>query len=146
MPRFFGRFEVDRVHFDQGKVAFSFVGHSDLTGNNISGAQIEFADLRRGDVDVVRARQVAVIRRSEKAIAFGKHFQYSFGKDKAMLFSLRLQDGKYEILFAHFAGFGNLVFLGYFGEFLDVKGLQLADVQLLAFLVQGFLDGNFLVA
>ena len=63
-----------------------------------------------------------------------------------MLFSLRLQDGKYEILFAHFAGFGDLVLLGNFGEFLDVKRLQLTDVQLLAFFVQSFLDGNFLIA
>ena len=56
VARFLGRLEVDRVDFDQREVALAFLGRADLAGDGVAGAQVEAADLRRRDVDVVRAR------------------------------------------------------------------------------------------
>ena len=62
-----------------------------------------------------------------------------------MLFRLGLQNGEYKVLLAHLAGFCNLVFLGNFGELLDIQRLQFTYVKLFPFLVQCFLDGDFFI-
>ena len=56
VARFLGRLEVDGVDFDQREVTLAFLGRADLAGDGVAGAQIETADLRRRDVNVVGAR------------------------------------------------------------------------------------------
>ena len=51
-----GRLEVDRVHLDEREVALVLLGRADLAADGVAGAQVELADLRGRDVDVVRAR------------------------------------------------------------------------------------------
>ena len=50
-----GRLEVDRVHLDEREVALVLLRRADLAADGVARAQVELADLRRRDVDVVRA-------------------------------------------------------------------------------------------
>ncbi len=146
VARLLGRLEIDRVDFDQRQVALPLVRHADLPGDDIARPQVEFAYLGRGDVDVVRPGQVVVVGRPQKSVSLGEDLEHPFGEDQPVFFRLGLQDGENQVLFAHLAGFRDIVFFGDLGEFLDVERLQLTDVQLLPFLVERLLDGDFLVA
>ena len=56
LARHVGVLEVDRLDLDQREVALPFLRRADLAGDGVAGAQVEAADLRRRDVDVVRDR------------------------------------------------------------------------------------------
>ena len=47
VPRDFRILEVDGFDFDQREVAFAVFGRADLSGNGVTGAEIELANLRR---------------------------------------------------------------------------------------------------
>jgi hypothetical protein len=91
-----------------------------LTGDCVAGAEVEFADLRGRDVDIVRAGEVVVFRRAEESESVGEAFQNAFGKDQAVLFGLCAQYLKDQFLLAHPARAGNVQFLGNLGEVGDV--------------------------
>ena len=112
VARFLGRFEVDRVNFDQREIAFAFFGRADLAGDGVAGAQIEPADLRRRDVDVIRSRQIVIFGRAQEAEAVRQAFQHAFGEDQAALFRLRLQDLENQFLFAQAGGASDAQILG----------------------------------
>ena len=103
VARDFRVLEVDRFDFDQREVALAVFRRADLAGDGVAGAQIELADLRRRDVDVVRARQVVVFRRAQEAEAVGQAFQHAFGEDQAVLFGLGAEDLEDQLLLAHAA-------------------------------------------
>ena len=69
VARLVGRLEVDRLDLDQREVALAFLRRPDLPGHRVAGLQVELADLRRRDVDVVGARQVVVVGRAQEAEA-----------------------------------------------------------------------------
>ena len=73
-----GMLKVYSFNLDQGKVTLALLGRADLTGYSITGLQIELPDLRRGDIDIIRSRQVVVIRRTEKSESLRQAFQNSF--------------------------------------------------------------------
>jgi hypothetical protein len=104
VARFLGRLEVDGVDFDEREVALAFLGRADLAGDGVAGAQIEAADLRGRDVDVVGAGQVVVLGRAQEAEAVGQAFEHAFGEDQAALFGLRLQDLEDQFLLAQAGG------------------------------------------
>src|SRR3984893_5626785 len=108
IARDFGVLEINGLHLDQCEVAFAVLGWTDLPGNGVSGAQVEFPDLRGRDVDVIRSGKVVVLRRAEKAEAIRKAFQYAFGEDQPALFGLGAQDLKNQFLLAHTAGASNV--------------------------------------
>ena len=142
VTRFFGRLKVYGIHLYQSQISLPFVRHADLAGYDVAGPQIELSDLRRRDVDVVRAWKIAVVRGPEKAVAFREDLQDSFGEDQPVLLGLSLQDCENEILLAHLADVRDLVFLAELGQLLDVQSLQFAYVKLLPFLLQSLLDGD----
>ena len=107
--------EVDRFDLDQGEVAFTFFRRTHLAGNRVAGAEIESADLRRRDVDVVRPREVVVFGRAQKSEAVRQTLQHAFGEDQAALLRLRLQHGKNQILLAHAGGVFHAQVLGQLG-------------------------------
>src|SRR3972149_6143800 len=53
-----GRLAVDLVDLDQREVALAVLGGADLALDGVAGVQVEAADLRGADVDVVGAREV----------------------------------------------------------------------------------------
>ena len=51
-------------------------------GHGVAGVQVELADLRRRDVDVVGAGQVVVVGRAQEAEAVGQRLEHAFGEDR----------------------------------------------------------------
>ncbi len=106
VARLFGRFEVDRFDLDQREILFAFMRRTNLAADGVAGLQIELADLRRRNVNVIRTGQVVVIGRAEKTVTIGQDFQHAFGEDVAFFFALGLQDLEDEVLLAQAAGAG----------------------------------------
>src|SRR5579863_381417 len=104
VTRLFGRLEVDRLDLDQRKIFFTFVRRTDLAADGVAGLQIEFADLRRGNVNVIRTRKVVVVGRAEKTVAIRQDLKYAFSEDVAFFFALRLKDLEDQVLLAQAAG------------------------------------------
>ncbi len=126
---FLGRLKVDGVDFDEREIAFAFLGRADLSGDGIAGAQIEAADLRRRDVDVVGAGQVIVFRRAQEPESVGQAFEDAFGEDEAALFGLGLEDLEDQLLLAQSGGAGDAEILGDLVELLDAHVLELHQVE-----------------
>ena len=78
---FLGILEIQRIDFEQSKIALAFFGASDVTVDRVAGAQSKAADLRRRNVNVVRTGQVICFRRSQKTEAIGQHFNDAFADD-----------------------------------------------------------------
>ena len=122
--RDFRVFEVDRFDLDEREVALAILGRANLAGNGIAGAEVELANLRRRDVDVVRAREIVVFRRAQEAEAVRQAFQHSFGEDQPVLFRLGAEDLEDQLLLAHARRAGNVQFLGDFRQVGDVLVFQ----------------------
>ena len=129
---FLGRLKVDGVDFDQRKVTLAFLGRADLAADGVAGAQIEAADLRGRDVDVVGTRQVVVFRRAQKAEAVGQAFEHAFREDQAALLRLHLQDLEDELLFAESGEALDAQIFGDLVELLDAHVLQLHQIESVA--------------
>src|SRR5438876_449745 len=82
---------------DQRKIFFPFMRGTHLAADGVAGFQVEFADLRRRNVNVVGAGKVIVVRRTQKAVAIRQDFQHSFSKDVSFFFALSLQDFEDEV-------------------------------------------------
>ncbi len=104
----FGRFEVDRLDLDQREVLFALVRRTHVAGDGVAGLEVELADLRGRDVDIVRAGQVVVVGRAEEAVAVGQDFKHAFGEDVSFFFALRLENLEDQVLFAEAAGAGDV--------------------------------------
>ena len=91
--------------------------------------QVELADLRRGDVDVVGPRQVVVFGRAQEPEAIRQAFQHALGKDQAALFSLGLEDFENQFLFAQTGGAGNPHVLSHLVQLLDTHILERHQIQ-----------------
>ena len=103
-----GRLEVDRVHLDEGEVALVLLGRADLAADGVAGAQVELADLRGRDVDVVGPGQVAVLGGAQEAEAVGQDLQHALGEDQPFLLRLRAQDLEDQLLLLHGGRAGDL--------------------------------------
>ena len=129
LARDVGMLEVDRLDFDQGEVALAFLRRAHLAGDGVAGAQVEAADLRRRNVDVVRTGQVVVLGRAQEAEAVRQALQHAFGEDQARLLGLRLQDREDQVLLAHAGGVLDAELLGDLGEIGKLHLLEHADVE-----------------
>ena len=136
------RLEVDRVHLDQREVALVLLGRADLAGDGVAGAQVELADLRRRDVDVVRSRQVAVFGRAQEAEAVGQDLQHALREDQALLLGLGAQDLEDQLLLLHGRGAGDLQRLGHRGQLRDVHLLEVGEVEAVARVLGGAAVGR----
>ena len=126
---FLRRLEVDGVDFDQGEVALAFFGRPDLAGDGVARAQIEAANLRGRDVNVIGAWQVVVFGCAQKAEAIGQAFENAFGEDQPALFGLRLENLKNEFLFAKAGCPGHAQIFSSLVEGLDTHILQLDQIE-----------------
>ena len=96
--------EIERVDLQQREIAFAFFRAADLAFDGVAGAQAEAADLRRRDVDVVRARQIVGVGRAEEAEAVGEHLDDALADDVGFCNRELLEDGEHQLLLAHGAG------------------------------------------
>ena len=104
VARLFGRLEVDGLDLDQGEVFLAFVGRADVAADGVAGFEVEFANLRGRDVDVVGAGQIVVVGRAQEAVAVGQNLEHAFGKDVAFFFALGLKNLEDQVLLAEAAG------------------------------------------
>ncbi len=104
--------EIDLGDLEQGEVALPFLGRADLAGDGVAGAQIEAADLRGGNVDVVRAGKVIGIRGAQEAETVREDFENPFAENGAVLLRGGVEDGEDQILLAHPGGALDLQFFG----------------------------------
>src|SRR5688500_1949034 len=91
--------------------------------------QIELSDLRGRDVDVVRARQIAVVGRAQEAEAVRERLEHPFGEDESALRRLRLQNLEDQILLAKSAGTLDGQVLRHLRQLLNAHLLQVDDVE-----------------
>jgi hypothetical protein len=91
--------------------------------------QVEAADLRGRDVNVVGAGEVGSVRRAQKAEAIREDFHRSFAVDAFAFFGLVFQEGEDEVLLAHPVGAVNFVGDGHFQKFGDVLVFQVGQVH-----------------
>ena len=129
VSRFVRMLEVDGFDLDQGEIALSIFRRTYLAGNGIAGAQIELADLRRRNVDVVRSGQIVVVRRAEESESVRQGFENAFTEDEAALFGLRLQDLEDQFLLPHSGSSLNVEVLGNLRQRRDVHFLKLGNVH-----------------
>ena len=101
---FSGGSRVDLVDLDQREVALAVLGRSDLALDGVAGVQVEAADLRRTDVDVVRTGQVGRVRRAQEAESVGQDLQGSFAEDAFAFLGLVLQQREDKVLLAQAVG------------------------------------------
>ena len=69
-----------------------------MAGHRVAGAQIEALDLRRRDVDVVRAVEVVPVLAAKKAVALGQDLEHALAGERDLLIEQFLLDLKNEIL------------------------------------------------
>ena len=101
VARLLGLLEVDGLDLDEREVALAFLRRTNLTGDRVAGLQVELANLRRRDVDVVGARQVVVVGRAQESEPVRQHLEHALREDEAALLGLRLQDLEDQLLLAH---------------------------------------------
>ena len=124
-----GVFGVHGLDLEQGEEAFLVLGRTDLAGDQVAGLEVEAADLRRGDVNVLRAGQVIEAAGAEEAEAFGEHFQDAFGEQHAGALGVLLEDLENHLVLAHRAEILDAHFLGHVVEVGHGHGLELGDVH-----------------
>jgi hypothetical protein len=87
--------------------------------------KVEAANLRRRDVDVVGAREVARVRGPQEAEAVREHLEHAFAEDADAFLGLILKERKDDFLLAHAVGAV---------DFLGVRHVdQLGDMQVFEF-------------
>src|SRR6185437_4655537 len=98
-----------------------------VAGDGVAGLEVELADLRGRDVDVVGAGQVVVIGAAEEAVAVGQNLEDALGEDVAFLLALRLKDLEDEVLLAKCAGARDLETTGELAELGNALFFQLGN-------------------
>ena len=120
----FGRIAVDGVEADKREIALVVFRHAHAAFDGIAGVQIEAADLRRRNINIVRTGKVRSICAAQETEAVGQDFKRTgTGKADILLHHLA-DDGKNKVLFAETVGVFNAMFFCHFQEFGNVEGLE----------------------
>ncbi len=103
------------------------MGRADVAADGVAGLEVELANLRRRDVDVVGAGQIVVVGRAKEAIAVGQNLKHTFGKDVALFFALGLKDLEDQVLLAEAAGSRDFQGARNAAQFSDVFFFEFGD-------------------
>ena len=131
VARLFGRLEVDGLDLDQREVLLAFVRRAHVAADGVAGLQVELADLRGRDVDVVGAGQIVVVGRAEEAVAVGQDLEHAFGEDVAFFFALGLKNLEDQVLLAEAAGAGDVEAARKLAQLRDIVFFQLRNCHVL---------------
>src|ERR1035438_614055 len=94
----FGIFEVYGFDFDQREITLAVFRRANLPRDGVTGTQVKLADLRRGDIDVVRAGEIVVFGGAQETETIGEALEDAFGEDQTVLFGLGSEDLKDQLL------------------------------------------------
>ena len=120
---------VHGLDFQQREKFFLFLRRPDLPRDQISRLQIKPADLRRRNVNVLRARQIIETLRAQKSKAFRQHFQHALGKQHARALRVFLQDVEDDLVLAHRAEIFHAQFPRHLVQLRHGHRLQFGDVD-----------------
>ena len=147
-----GVLEIDRVDLEQGEIALALTRAAHRAVHRIARPQPEAADLRRRNVDVIRAGQIVGVRAAQEAETVRQNLQDAVGDDFDLLLGQGLEDGEQQVLLAQVGG---VLDLKPFGEGDQIRGRLLVQLgqgdaavgndRLAVFLV-GFLINHAFVA
>ena len=127
MAQRIGIVEVDLVDLHHGEIALAVLGGADLAFDRVAGAQAEFADLGRADIDVVGAGQVVGFHRAQVAEAVGRDLDGADAENRLVGRRHLLQDGEHQFLAAHHRRAFDTLLLGegeQLGRFLYLEFLE----------------------
>ena len=97
---FLGCLIVDRLHFEQRKIALGILRRSDQAGQGVTRPQTESPDRAGRDVDVIGTCKVGTAGRAQKPETILEDFHHSFTLDFLSPLCLGLQNGKNLVLLA----------------------------------------------
>jgi len=100
--------EVHRFDLHQREILLAFMWRTHLPADGVAGLQVELANLRRRDIDVVGTGKVVVVGGAKESVTIGEDFQHTFGEDVSFLLALRLEDLEDQVLLAQAAGAGQI--------------------------------------
>ena len=123
------RLHVYVFHLQKGEIALALFRGADLAADGVAGAQVEAPYLGGGDIDVVRAGQVVVVRRAQEAETVGQNLQDALAVDGPVPFGLGGEQGEDEILAPHAGRTIDGKFLGQGVQLGNGLFLQLNDVH-----------------
>ena len=115
---------VDELDLEERKVPLALLRSSNLPRYDISGPQVEAANLAWGDIDVVGSMEVVRVGSSEEPETVGQDFKHTIRRDCTVLFCLRLQDGENEFLLTHRRDAVDVEVLGKLREFANALFLE----------------------
>ncbi|KAG1083644.1 hypothetical protein G6F40_014703 [Rhizopus arrhizus] len=123
----FRRHAVDHVHHDHREVALAVFRRADFTFDRVAGVQVETADLRRRNVDVVRAGQIRGLGRAQETEAVGQDFKDAVAKDLLALLGAPFHDGEHQFLLAQAVSVLDFQASGHFQQLRDMQRLQFVE-------------------
>jgi len=94
------RVEIDFADLEQREVTLAIFGRTDQPRDGVAGAQIETPNLRRADVDVIRAGKVRTVGRAQEAEAVLQDLEHAVTVDVLALARMRLQQAEDDVLLA----------------------------------------------
>src|ERR1051325_3477862 len=74
------------LDFQQSEKALLLLGRTNLPGDEIARLQVKAANLRGGDINILRAGKIVKALGAEKTEAFSEHFEDAVGKKNAPAF------------------------------------------------------------
>ena len=101
ITRVFRLVVVNFVNFQQRKVTLTLFRRTNLTGNGVTSAEVETADLAWGYVDVIGTGEVGAVCGAEETKSILQYLQYAIAKDIFATLRMLLEDGKNNILLTH---------------------------------------------
>ena len=88
----FGILEIDRVHLEKSEIALALLGASDHALDRIAGPQAESPDLRGGNINIVRPREIVRLGRAQETETVLQDFDDAFSDDLDLIGRLLLQN------------------------------------------------------
>ncbi len=126
-----GVLEIDGVDLEKREVPLALFGAADLAFDGVASAQTESADLRRRDVDVVRASEIVRVGRPQEAEAVLQHLDHARAGDVHLAGGELFQNREHELLLAHGARVLDFDLLGEAQELRRRLGLQILQLHFL---------------
>src|SRR5260363_204530 len=89
---------VDLVNLDQREIALAVFRRAHFALNRIAGMQIKAPDLRRADINIIRACQIGSFRRTQKPKPVGQNFKRAIAENGLASARAFFQNGKHQFL------------------------------------------------
>src|SRR5690606_33028217 len=119
----------DGFDLQQGEVALLVLRRPDLTGDVIAGLEVEAPDLRRRDVNVLRAGEITEAGRTQETVALGHDLEDALGEQNAPALGVLLEDREDELVLFHRPEVLDTKLLRLGVEIRDRHAVQLRDVD-----------------